>query len=124
MLFLQFGIDDIIAIVTLAPIFLLLIVATVIGVTKRIKMASKYKKGKNTFVDEVLKNNLLEAFGNKENIIEVGVEMSRLTVTVKDIELVKPEAIKENGATGVLLVGNQVKCAFGEKAEEVSKLLK
>ena len=50
--------------------------------------------------------------------------MSRLTVTVKDIELVKPEAIKENGATGVLLVGNQVKCSFGEKAEEVSKLLK
>ena len=75
-------------------------------------------------MDEVLQNNLLEAFGNKENILEVGVEMSRLTVTVKDIELVKPEAIKENGATGVLLVGNQVKCSFGEKAEEVSKLLK
>ena len=124
MLFLQFGIDDIIAIVTLAPIFILLVIATIIGVTKRIKMASKYKKGKNTFVDEVLQNNLLEAFGNKENIIEVGVEMSRVTVTVKDIELVKPEAIKENGATGVLLVGNQVKCSFGEKAEEVSKLLK
>ena len=50
--------------------------------------------------------------------------MSRVTVTVKDIELVKPEVIKENGSTGVLLVGNQVKCSFGEKAEEISKLLK
>jgi phosphotransferase system IIB component len=124
MLFLEFGIDDIAALVTLVPIFVLLIVATIIGVTKRIKMASKYKKGKNTFVNEELQKNLLEAFGNKENITEVGVEMSRVTVTVKDIELVKPEVIKENGSTGVLLVGNQVKCSFGDKAEEISKLLK
>jgi phosphotransferase system IIB component len=124
MLFLEFGIDDIAALVTLVPIFVLLIVATIIGVTKRIKMASKYKKGKNTFVNEELQKNLLEAFGNKENITEVGVEMSRVSVTVKDIELVKPEVIKENGSTGVLLVGNQVKCSFGEKAEEISKLLK
>ena len=123
MLFLEFGIDDIIAIVTIVPIFLLLVIATIIGVTKRIKMASKYKKN-NTYVDEGLRNNLIEAFGKQENIIEVEVEMSRLTVTVKDIDLVNPDSLKENGANGVLLMGNKVKCAFGDKAEEISKLLK
>ena len=50
--------------------------------------------------------------------------MSRLTVTVKDIDLVNPDSLKENGANGVLLMGNKVKCAFGDKAEEISKLLK
>lgn len=123
MLFLEFGIDDIIAIVTIVPIFVLLIIATIIGVTKRIKMASKYKKN-NTYVDEGLRNNLIEAFGKQENIIEVEVEMSRLTVTVKDIDLVNPDSLKENGANGVLLMGNKVKCSFGDKAEEISKLLK
>ena len=123
MLFLEFGIDDIIAIVTIVPIFVLLVIATIIGVTKRIKMASKYKKN-NAYVDEGLKNNLIEAFGKQENIIEVEVEMSRLTVTVKDIDLVNPDSLKENGANGVLLMGNKVKCAFGDKAEEISKLLK
>lgn len=123
MLFLEFGIDDIIAIVTIVPIFVLLVIATIIGVTKRIKMASKYKKN-NTYVDEGLRNNLIEAFGKQENIIEVEVEMSRLTVTVKDIDLVNPDSLKENGANGVLLMGNKVKCAFGDKAEEISKLLK
>lgn len=123
MLFLEFGIDDIIAIVTIVPIFVLLVIATIIGVTKRIKMASKYKKN-NDYVDEGLKNNLIEAFGKQENIIEVEVEMSRLTVTVKDIDLVNPDSLKENGANGVLLMGNKVKCSFGDKAEEISKLLK
>lgn len=123
MLFLEFGIDDIIAIVTIVPIFVLLIIATIIGVTKRIKMASKYKKN-NAYVDEGLRNNLIEAFGKQENIIEVEVEMSRLTVTVKDIDLVNPDSLKENGANGVLLMGNKVKCSFGDKAEEISKLLK
>ena len=123
MLFLEFGIDDIIAIVTIVPIFVLLVIATIIGVTKRIKMASKYKKN-NAYVDEGLKNNLIEAFGKQENIIEVEVEMSRLTVTVKDIDLVNPDSLKENGANGVLLMGNKVICAFGDKSEEISKLLK
>lgn len=123
MLFLEFGIDDIIAIVTLVPIFVLLVIATIIGVTRRIKMASKYKKN-NVYIDEGLRTSLLEAFGNQDNISQVEVEMSRLTVTVKDIELVNAENLKSLGANGVLLVGNKVKCSFGEKAEEISKLLK
>ena len=64
-----------------------------------------------------------EAFG-KENIENVEVEMSRLTVTVKDIDLVNPEVLKQNGANNVLLVGNKVKCSFGDKATEIYNILK
>ena len=110
----------IIALCTFIPIFLLAIIAFVIAVVKRIKIAKKYKKG--TVVNEELKKIMLEALG-EDNVISVSVEMSRLTITVKDIDLVNADVLKANGANGVLLVGNMVKCSFGEKAEEIYKLL-
>ena len=56
--------------------------------------------------------------------VDVEAEMSRLTITVKDIDLVNADVLKANGANGVYLMGNKVKCSFGDKAEEISKLLK
>ena len=73
--------------------------------------------------DDELKNKLLEIFG-EGNIEKVEVEMSRLTVSVKDIDIVKAEELKNLGANGVLLVGNKVKCSFSENAEEIYNLLK
>ena len=49
--------------------------------------------------------------------------MSRVTIEVNDIELINGEILKEIGASGVLLVGNKVKCSFNENAKEVQKLL-
>ena len=49
--------------------------------------------------------------------------MSRVSVAVKDLEKVKTEELKEMGATGVLLVGNVVKCSFGDRAPYIYKLL-
>lgn len=123
MIFLKLNTNEIIAIVTLVPIFLLLIVATVIGLVRRIKMAKLYKKQKVNNNDE-LKIKLLESLGSINNIESVKVEMSRLTITVKDIELVNADLLKTYGANGVLLVGNMVKCSFGDRAEEVSNLLR
>lgn len=118
-MFLKADFTWIIALCTFVPIFILAIVAVIIRIVKTAKLAKQYKKGSN---NEELKNILLEAFG-KNNIENVEVEMSRLTVTVKDIDLVNPDILKENGANGVLLMGNKVKCSFGDKAEEVCKLL-
>lgn len=123
MILLKLDTNEIVAIVTLVPIFLLLIIATIIGLVRRIKMAKLYKKGKNNGNEE-LKIKLLEALGTVENIQAVNVEMSRLTITVKDIELINADALKNYGANGVLLVGNMVKCSFGDRAEEISHLLR
>lgn len=123
MLFLKLETNEIVAIVTLVPIFLLIVVATVIGLIKRIRMAKLYKKNSVSANDE-LKIKLLEALGNEDNITNVSAEMSRLTITVKDIDLVNADLLKEYGANGVLLMGNMVKCSFADKAEEISQLLK
>lgn len=111
----------IIALCVLVPIFSLLIVATVIAVIKRIKLAKKYK-GNNITINDPFKNEILDAFGI-DNINNVEVEMSRLTVSVKDIDLVNPEKLKELGASGVLLVGDKVKCSFKDKAKEIYDLI-
>ena len=123
MLFLKADLSFIIAMCTLLPIFLLLIFAFVLGLVKRIKLAKKYHKGNVYQGDDELKNKLLEIFG-EGNIEKVEVEMSRLTVSVKDIDIVKAEELKNLGANGVLLVGNKVKCSFSENAEEIYNLLK
>ena len=110
----------IIALCTFVPIVILALVAVTIRIVKTAKLAKKYKKESN---NEELKAILIQAFG-ENNIESVEVEMSRLTVTVKDIDLVNADVLKANGANGVLLMGNKVKCSFGEKAEEICKLLK
>ncbi|MCI5939206.1 MAG: hypothetical protein SOU07_00575 [Bacilli bacterium] len=124
MIFLDLPIAYIIlACCVVVPIFVLLIVAFIIAIVKRIKLAKKYKPNKKTGINDETKTLLLEAFG-ENNIESVSVEMSRLTVEVKDVDLVNPDKIKEAGANGVLLVGNKVKCSFGDKAIEVCNLLK
>ena len=123
MLFLEISIGYIIlACVVVIPIFVLILVAFIIALVKRIKLAKKYNPKKQVINNET-QALLLEAFG-VDNILNVSCEMSRITVEVKDVDLVNPDKIKEAGANGVLLMGNLVKCSFGDKAEEVSKLLK
>ena len=111
----------IIALCTFVPIFILAVVAVIIRIVKTAKLAKKYNK--NSVVNEELKTILLQAFG-EDNIVDVEAEMSRLTITVKNIDIVNADVLKANGANGVYLLGNKVKCSFGEKAEEICKLLK
>lgn len=103
------------------PILILLVVATVIALVKRIKLARKYPNVKAQDVSVSLE--YVEAFG-ENNIVDVSMEMSRVTVTVKDVDTVNPEKLKELGASGVLLVGSMVKCSFKENVEAIYNTLK
>ena len=95
-----------ILIVPVCLIVILAIVAFVIRLTKTIKLN---RKGKNKV--EVSEDILL-AYGGKDNIKAVSKEMTRLTVEVIDLEKVNPERIKELGAKNVLIMGNQIKSTF------------
>ena len=64
-----------------------------------------------------------DAYGGEENVNSVSLEMNRITVSVKDIEKVDGERLKELGATGVLLVGDLVKASFSDRAKYVHKLM-
>lgn len=107
--------------VVITSIIFGLIIAAVI-----IKIVKFGKKSKVSFgeVDLVQKELFEQAYGGKENILTVANEMSRIIVEVKDLDLVKPESLKELGATGVLIAGNTIKASFQERAKNVYYLLK
>jgi len=93
-----------------------------------VKMLLNYKKvndnAKNGSIDQEQREVFLDAFGGKDNIISVENEMNRVIVEVNDITVVNGEKLQELGATGVLLVGNVVKCGFGDRAKNVYELIK
>ncbi len=110
----------IIAIVLTSAILVLALVAVIVAIVKNTKKANQRKK---KIESEGRNLELIEAFG-ESNIKDVEMEMSRITITVKNVEIVNAEKIKELGASGVLLVGDKVKCSFKEKVEEIYNELK
>ena len=73
----------------------------------------------NAFYKEVVKY-----LGGLDNIKEVSFLNSRLYVVLNDYDLLKYEKLQELGATGVLLVGNTVKCGFGDRAKNIYNIIK
>ncbi|AYE33626.1 PTS transporter subunit IIBC [Clostridium septicum] len=75
------------------------------------------KETKNTNNDEQALN-IISLLGEKENIEEVDACMTRLRVTVKDIDKVAGEAEwKRNGALGLIRKDKGVQAIYGPKAD-------
>ncbi|WP_028986262.1 glucose-specific PTS transporter subunit IIBC [Thermicanus aegyptius] len=64
-----------------------------------------------------LPHQVLAAFGGKENIAHLDACITRLRVSVNDINRVDKERLKTLGAAGVLEVGNNVQAIFGPKSD-------
>lgn len=79
------------------------------------------KAGKKDFYIEA--NKLVEYLGGKENIISVEVNMSRFKVTLKDVSIVKKDAIQRLGAKGIVEVDNQLKIILGIQAQKLKKYI-
>lgn len=63
-------------------------------------------------------NRIIGLLGGKENIVDVDACMTRLRVTVKDLEKVADlEAWKKEGALGLMKKGNGVQAVYGPKAD-------
>ena len=107
--------------VCIIPIAVLLILAIIFRIKNAKKKAKEREKAKP---DEGQAEIFLKAYGGKENIKEVELERSKIKVKVNDVELVDGEKLKELGATGVLLVGDEVRCSFGDNAENIYELIK
>jgi hypothetical protein len=87
------------------PVVLLAIFVIIKKIVKSVKRTTKMKA--NTGVD-------YEAyFGGHDNIVNIEIKMSRVNVTVKDVDKVDFEQLKTMNM-GVLVVGNVVKCASSE----------
>lgn len=109
-------------IVPLVLIFGLIIYAVIVRIIKHSKY---YKKApQSDEYDQEQLDLFLDAYGGKENILDIKKDMNRISLTVQDFTKVKPENLKSLGAKGVLLQGTIIKCSYAEKSEEVYSLLK
>lgn len=66
---------------------------------------------------------LIVAFGGEENISHVDACLTRLRVTVNNLACVNSEALQQEGALGVIILGQQVHAIFGKQSDALRKLL-
>jgi PTS system D-glucosamine-specific IIC component len=110
--------------ICIIPIVLLMVYAIVVAV-KRSRIRQSKREVEALSSDDITQKELFyKIFGGKDNITGINQTMSRISVDVENIENVKVDELKEIGATGVLLVGNTVKCSFGDRATYIYELLK
>ncbi|MBT2663065.1 glucose-specific PTS transporter subunit IIBC [Bacillus sp. ISL-45] len=62
---------------------------------------------------------VLDAMGGKENIAHLDACITRLRVSVNDINNVDKNRLKKLGAAGVLEVGNNIQAIFGPRSETI-----
>ncbi|MEI7717966.1 MAG: glucose PTS transporter subunit EIIB, partial [Mycobacterium sp.] len=60
---------------------------------------------------------LIAAFGGRENLVNVDACITRLRMDVADTSKVDQARLKALGAAGVIEVGNSVQAVFGTQAE-------
>lgn len=112
-----------ITLILLAVCIIPVAVLALFAIFKTIKNQKKKNKPVSDEVDLEQQEIFYNAYGGSENILEVNLEMNRVTVRVVDIEKVDGEKLKELGATGVLLVGDLVKASYSDRAKYVYKLM-
>ena len=66
---------------------------------------------------------LIEALGGKDNILVVESCLSRLRISVHDVDDINLEKIKELGATGLFVSGQNIQAIFKEQAEALDQSL-
>lgn len=79
------------------------------------------KINKKDFQIEI--NKLITYLGGKDNIISTEVNMSRLKVILKNMEIVDKEGIQKLGAKGIVEIDNQLKILFGPNSKQLKKYM-
>lgn len=107
--FLNWGIYILIA--SLAVIILLLIIFI-------IYFEKKNKKPNKKVID---KNELFIALGDKDNIIDIKITGSRLTITFKNKDVINTEQLKELGFLNYILLSNKITFTLDEENKKYIK---
>ena len=79
------------------------------------------KVNKKDFSLEI--NKLIQCLGGKDNIIDSEVNMSRLKVILKNMDIVDKEGIQKLGAKGIVEIDNQLKIIFGSNSKQLKKYI-
>ena len=103
-------------VICLAVLVIALLVLALVLIKKQRKQSSV--KVDNTFID-----NLIDNYGGISNILSVGIENSRLKITVDDLDIVKLDDLKEQAQSGIFVTGNTVKTLYKLSSEQIKKFL-
>lgn len=112
--------------VCIIPIAALILLAIIL----RVKNAIKKNKNRTEDVsDESANSNeqlqvFVTALGGEENYLSSTIERNKISFKVKDTLLVDGEKLKELGATGVLIIGDEVRASFGDRSASVWEIVK
>jgi len=71
-----------------------------------------------------LATGVLDALGGKENIGNLDACITRLRVSVKKIETVDKNQLKQLGAAGIMTVGDNLQIIFGPKSDQLKSQIK
>ena len=126
-MYLEFGFQEW-ALLLLAICIIPIAILCVFAIVKTIRIKKKEAKAREESAGEEVididqRKIFYDAYGGEENVLEVSLEMSRITVKVADLEKVDAERLKELGATGVLIVSDMVKASYSDRAKYVYKLM-
>ena len=106
-----------------------ILILAVFAIFKTIKSKSKIAEKREINIEKEPKDleqqkMFYEAYGGKENMIDIVLTMSRITVKVQNIEKVNGERLKSLGAVGVLFAGDEIKSSFGDRAPYIYEMIK
>ncbi len=68
-------------------------------------------------------NKLIDYLGGKDNIIDTETNLSRFIVTLKNMNIVDKEAIKNLGARGIVEMDNKLKIILGSDSKQLKKYI-
>ncbi|GAE28384.1 PTS system [Halalkalibacter wakoensis JCM 9140] len=63
--------------------------------------------------------NVLKALGGKENLTNLDACITRLRVSVNDVNKVEKDTLKKLGASGVMTMGNNIQAIFGPRSDQI-----
>ena len=103
------------------PVFLLTIIVCIKTIIKKRRKyrgisVPKTVDNKTSKKQKNVNQHYEDLFGGDDNIIEIKKELNRVTLTIKDLDLVQVDKLQEL-KIGVLIVGNMVKCSSNAFAE-------
>lgn len=109
------------------PLIIILASLGVIIILALIFLLIKFK-GKNKQpkikIDEEFMNNIIQFYGDKDNIANVSTDNGRLKVEVKDLDKVDLNNLKSLSTNGVFVTGNIIKTLFRHDSDVIMKEIK
>lgn len=106
--------DHLVLCICLASIVISLVAIVIILLKKRI---SKGKDGSSKLQEYV------EIFGGIDNIVEVKARESRLSLVLKDYDLINKEKLEEKGITSSIKMTNKITYVIGSLALEIEEYI-